>query len=100
GDVARWHDARLGASLRVEHWTHAVEMANHAAARLLGGEAFSQPFTPVPYFWSDQYEVKLQFAGSLRAGDALEVIESAPEDGKLVALYGRGEQVSGVLTWN
>jgi 3-phenylpropionate/trans-cinnamate dioxygenase ferredoxin reductase subunit len=100
GDVARWHDARLGTSLRVEHWTHAVEMANHAVQRLLAGPSFVQPFTPVPYFWSDQYDVKLQFAGSAHEGDTLEVIESAPLDGKLVALYGRAGRLVGALTWN
>jgi NADPH-dependent 2,4-dienoyl-CoA reductase/sulfur reductase-like enzyme len=87
-------------TLRIEHWTHAVEMANHAAKRLLSGPAFSEPFIPVPYFWSDQYDVKIQFAGSMQAGDVLELIEHAPDTGKLVALYGRGDRLSGVLTWN
>jgi NADPH-dependent 2,4-dienoyl-CoA reductase/sulfur reductase-like enzyme len=100
GDVARWFDPRRGEHVRVEHWTHAVEMANHAVRRLLGGEAFYEAFSPVPYFWSDQYGVKLQFAGAVRADDTLEVIENAPHDGKLVALYGRGERLVGVLTWN
>jgi NADPH-dependent 2,4-dienoyl-CoA reductase/sulfur reductase-like enzyme len=100
GDVARFHHAQLGHDLRIEHWTHAVEMANHAVARLLAGPAFAQPFTPAPYFWSDQYDVKIQFAGTFHADDALELIEHAPQDGKLLALYGRGDRLSGVLAWN
>jgi NADPH-dependent 2,4-dienoyl-CoA reductase/sulfur reductase-like enzyme len=100
GDVARFQHAQVDEALRVEHWTHAVEMANHAVARLLAGPASSQRFVPVPYFWSDQYDVKIQFAGSLRAGDTLELIEHAPESGKLVALYGRGDRLSAALTWN
>jgi len=100
GDVARFHHAQLDEALRIEHWTHAVEMANHAVLRLLAGPEHAQPFTPVPYFWSDQYDVKIQFAGSLRAGDTLELIEHAPQDGKLLALYGRGDRLSGVVAWN
>jgi len=100
GDVARFRHAVYDEALRIEHWTHAVEAANHAAQRLLSGPGFSEPFIPVPYFWSDQYDVKIQFAGSLQAGDVLELIEHAPEAGKLVALYGRGDRLSGVLTWN
>ena len=99
-DVARFHHAQLDEALRIEHWTHAVEMANHAALRLLGGPEHAQPFTPVPCFWSDQYDIKIQFAGSLRAGDRLELIEHAPQDGKLLALYGRADRLSGVLAWN
>jgi NADPH-dependent 2,4-dienoyl-CoA reductase/sulfur reductase-like enzyme len=100
GDVARWFDPRRGAYALVEHWTHAVEMANHAARRLLAGSEFAEPFSPVPYFWSDQYDVKMQFAGSAHEGDALEVVEHAPQAGKLVALYGRDERLVGALTWN
>jgi NADPH-dependent 2,4-dienoyl-CoA reductase/sulfur reductase-like enzyme len=100
GDVARFHHAQLDEALRIEHWTNAVEMANHAVLRLLGGAQHAQPFTPVPYFWSDQYDVKIQFAGSLHSGDALELIEHAPQDGKLLVLFGRGDRLSGVLAWN
>jgi NADPH-dependent 2,4-dienoyl-CoA reductase/sulfur reductase-like enzyme len=100
GDVARFEHATLGQSLRIEHWSHAVEMAGHAARRLLGGPAFTTPFTPVPYFWSDQYDVKIQFAGSLRSDDEVALIEDAKEARKLVALFGRAGRLTGVLTWN
>jgi NADPH-dependent 2,4-dienoyl-CoA reductase/sulfur reductase-like enzyme len=100
GDCARWFDPRRGEIAHVEHWTHAVEMANHAARRLLGGSAFTEAFSPVPYFWSDQYDVKMQFAGAAREDDALELVEYAPHAGKLVALYGRGDRLVGALTWN
>jgi NADPH-dependent 2,4-dienoyl-CoA reductase/sulfur reductase-like enzyme len=97
GDCARWTSPRVGDALRVEHWTHAVEMGSHAARRLLGGAAFSEAFSPVPYFWTDQYERKLQVAGHVRADDELCVIEGPTPEGKLLALYGRAGQLSGVL---
>jgi 3-phenylpropionate/trans-cinnamate dioxygenase ferredoxin reductase component len=100
GDVARFAHARAGEALRIEHWSHAVEMANHAARRLLAGPSFSEPFTPVPYFWSDQYDVKIQFAGRLAGDDELAVIEQASDARKLVALFGRAGRLTGVLTWN
>jgi len=100
GDVARFHHARAGAALRIEHWSHAGEMASHAARRLLRGAHFGEPFTPVPYFWSDQYDVKIQFAGRLVPGDELALIEHAPQARKLVALFGRAGRLTAVLTWN
>ena len=86
--------------MRVEHWTHAVEQAAHAAKRLLQGPAFAERFAPVPYFWSDQLGVKIQFAGHTRGGveaDELRVVEGSETERKLVALYGRKDRVVGVL---
>jgi 3-phenylpropionate/trans-cinnamate dioxygenase ferredoxin reductase component len=100
GDVARWPNARFAETMRVEHWSHAVEMASHAARRLLGGASFTEPFAPVPYFWSDQYDVKIQFAGRVRPEDELAIVEAAEQDGKLVALFGREGKLTAVLTWN
>jgi NADPH-dependent 2,4-dienoyl-CoA reductase/sulfur reductase-like enzyme len=100
GDVARWINPRFGQEMRVEHFTHAVEMANHAARRLLAGPTFAEPFAPVPYFWSDQYDVKLQFAGVAAADDVVELVEDSPAERKLVALHGRGGRLTGVLAWN
>ncbi len=100
GDVARWPNALFDETMRVEHWTHAVEQANAAVQRLLRGAEATEPFAPAPYFWSDQYNVKVQFAGRAREGDELQVIEGSVEARKLVALYGREGRVTGVLTWN
>jgi NADPH-dependent 2,4-dienoyl-CoA reductase/sulfur reductase-like enzyme len=99
GDVARWPNAFAGERMRVEHWTHAVEMAAHAARRLLRGREV-EPFTPVPYFWSDQLGVKIQFAGHTRGGadaDELRVVEGSLDERKLIALFGRKDRVVGVL---
>ena len=65
GDVARWPNARFGEVMRVEHWDNAIAMGAHAAGTLLadlrGGQG--EPFAPVPWFWSDQYDRKVQLAG-------------------------------------
>ena len=62
GDVARWHNPLFGVDMRVEHWTNAAEQGMAAARALLTG-AGAEPFAPVPYFWSDQYDAKIQFVG-------------------------------------
>jgi 3-phenylpropionate/trans-cinnamate dioxygenase ferredoxin reductase subunit len=97
GDCARFPNLRWNESMRVEHWTHAVEMANHAARRLLGGASFAEPFSPVPYFWTDQYELKLQLAGRVHPDDDFVAIEGPTPEHKLVGLYGRAGQLSGVV---
>jgi hypothetical protein len=74
-----------------------VEQAAHAAKRLLGGPSFSEPFATVPYFWSDQHGVKIQFAGRYEPGDEVQIVEGSETERKLVALYGRGGRVTGVL---
>lgn len=101
GDVARWDSPRYG-SVRIEHWDHAVDMGRAAGRRLLadagtGGSA-PVPFDPVPWFWSDQYDVRLQLAG--RADGQMVIADGAVEDGKFVALYGRDGRVTGALGWN
>ena len=49
--------------MRIEHWDNAIEQGVHAAERLLVDDADALPFEPVPWFWSDQYDRKLQMAG-------------------------------------
>ena len=101
GDVARWDSPRYG-SVRIEHWDHAVEMGRAAGRRLLAdaGTGSSEPavFDPVPWFWSDQYDVRIQLAG--RADGDMVITDGSVEDGKFVALYGRDGRVTGALGWN
>lgn len=63
GDVASWFNEHFGERMRVEHWEHAIEHGEAAATRLLGGDPAAVAFASVPWFWSDQYDVKLQMAG-------------------------------------
>ena len=61
GDVASWVNPRYQRRMRVEHRMNATEQGAAAAVNLLKGNV--QPFAPLPYFWSDQYNVKIQVHG-------------------------------------
>ncbi len=98
GDVARWPNERFGELMRVEHWDNAVEQGIHVAKRILG-EA-TEPFTPVPWFWSDQYEHKIQLAGRPKAGDLVEIVTGSMEERRFAAIYGDGERLTGVFGLN
>ncbi|MFZ6005090.1 MAG: NAD(P)/FAD-dependent oxidoreductase [Actinomycetota bacterium] len=100
GDVARWPNPRFGEVMRVEHWDNAIEMGAHAARTLLAGPAGGDAFAPVPWFWSDQYDRKLQLAGRASAGDDVEVVSGSLEERRFVAFYGRGGRLVGVLGMN
>jgi NADPH-dependent 2,4-dienoyl-CoA reductase/sulfur reductase-like enzyme len=108
GDIASWPNALfpLGDSaperMRVEHWTTAAEMGEFVGQQIaatLGdlsadrGEAF----TTIPYFWSDQYGSKIQFIGRATHADEVRVVEGPDDQGRLLALYRRGDRLSGVL---
>ncbi|GAA4013205.1 FAD/NAD(P)-binding oxidoreductase [Streptomyces plumbiresistens] len=98
GDVVRWPNARFDAVMRIEHWTSAAEQGRAAGlnvVKLIRGSE-GEGFTNVPYFWSDQHGVRIQFAGHL-TGDE-EIVESRTADGSLF-LYRRGEVVTGVLAF-
>jgi NADPH-dependent 2,4-dienoyl-CoA reductase/sulfur reductase-like enzyme len=96
GDVARWRrtDADGDELVRVEHWQMAVDGGVAAARALLAGRAAAPAFQPVPYFWSDQYGLKIQMLGRPRPGDHVTVVDGSLDQDRFVALYGR----SGMLT--
>jgi NADPH-dependent 2,4-dienoyl-CoA reductase/sulfur reductase-like enzyme len=100
GDVARWHHPGLGEHVRIEHWTNATEMADAAVASILAGDGPSAPYAPIPYFWSDQYGVKMQLAGRTAPGDAVTIVDGSLEERRFVALYHRGGRLAAVLGWN
>jgi NADPH-dependent 2,4-dienoyl-CoA reductase/sulfur reductase-like enzyme len=85
GDVANWRDEH-GVPSRVEHWNNVVEQAAKVAYAILEvDESNARPF--VPYFWSDQFEVKVQALGHPSAGDDVHVVS---DDGtKFVVYYSR-----------
>jgi NADPH-dependent 2,4-dienoyl-CoA reductase/sulfur reductase-like enzyme len=96
GDVARWRDERSGKSLRVEHWTNAVEQSEHAAKRLLHGEGVG-PYKHVPYVWSDQFDQRIQIAAEVMAGDEMHVCHGSLEEGRFVAIFGRDGELTGAV---
>ena len=100
GDVARWPNPLFGHSMRVEHWTNAAEQGAAAARNLLVGPEAAEPFAPVPYFWSDQYGVKIQYVGHAAPDDALEVVEGSVEERRFVAIYGREGRLTAALAFD
>jgi 3-phenylpropionate/trans-cinnamate dioxygenase ferredoxin reductase subunit len=100
GDVARWYNPRFDETARVEHWDHAIEMAAHAARRLLVDDAEATAFAPVPFFWSDQYDRKIQLAGRTRYDDTVELVTGSLEERRFAAVYGRAGRLVAVLGMN
>ena len=104
GDVARWPNPVYGGELmRVEHWDNAIAMGGHAALRLLAGpDAVSEDYAyrSVPWFWSDQYDRKLQLAGRVRSTDALTVVSGSVAERRFAALYERNGVVVGAFGMN
>ena len=100
GDVARWDNPLFGEEMRVEHWTNAVEQGAAAAENLLAGPEGARPFAPVPFFWSDQYDTKIQYVGSSRADDEVRVVHGSVRENRFVAIYGRNGRIMAALTFN
>lgn len=102
GDVARWPNSLYGETMRVEHWEHALDMAAHAARRLLADAAGEpgEPYRPVPWFWSDQFDRKFQLAGRPGPDDDLAVVAGSLDDERFCALLGRDGTVSAVFAMN
>jgi NADPH-dependent 2,4-dienoyl-CoA reductase/sulfur reductase-like enzyme len=94
GDMARWFDQRVGQEIRIEHWTNAAEQGVAAARSLLAGPRQAASYSPVPYFWSDQYDIKIQMIGHPHPDDEIIVVDGTLEEHRFVALYGR----AGTLT--
>lgn len=99
GDCAAWFDQAAGAHRRIEHWTCALERAALAVEALLNPDAAPKPAKP-HYFWSDQYGVKLQFAGHAAGYDRLEIEAGDALTHSCVAVYYRGDVPVAVLGMN
>lgn len=97
GDVARWPNRRFGEVMRVEHWDNAAAQGAHSARALLGA---AEPYEPVPWFWSDQYDRKIQLAGHVRPDDEVRVVAGSVAERRFAALYGRGGRLMGALGFN
>lgn len=97
GDVARWFDESRGSEIRVEHWTNAADQGVAAARSLLAGRRHAPAYASVPYFWSDQYDAKIQVIGLPRPDDDVVVVDGSLEERRFVALYSRRGTLSAVL---
>jgi NADPH-dependent 2,4-dienoyl-CoA reductase/sulfur reductase-like enzyme len=96
GDVARVGGARA------EHWTSATEQPRVAVHNLLAGRTVESAQS-LPYFWSDQYGARIQFAGRRHETDTVRLAEGAladgaPAEGGFLALYERDGRTTAVLS--
>lgn len=102
GDVCRWHNPLFDEVMRVEHWTNAAEQGAAAALNLLA-ESGGQPteaYAPVPFFWSEQYDRRIQFLGRAAPDDEVRIVAGSVQERSFAALFGRDGRLRGVLGLN
>src|SRR6266446_729494 len=94
GDIARWPNAHSGEHLRIEHWVVAERQGQTAARNMLGQR---QRFSDVPFFWSQHYDVPINYIGHAEKWDALD-IEGSIDKRDCLARYGRDGKVLAVAS--
>jgi NADPH-dependent 2,4-dienoyl-CoA reductase/sulfur reductase-like enzyme len=104
GDCARWVNNLFGddgEEMRVEHWSNAAEQGQAAARNLLAELAGEPPtpYAPVPFFWSDQFDSRIQYVGRAHGNDEVRVV-AGDLDGGFMAMYGHSGRLRGVLGVN
>ena len=89
GDIARWEHPLLGYRVRVEHWANARESGVTAAKAMLGQDA---SYDVIPYFFTDQYDAGMEYAGDVPRGTAYEVVlRGDPSSGEYMAFWLDGD---------
>jgi apoptosis-inducing factor 3 len=94
GDIARWPDAHSGESIRVEHWVVAERQGQAAALNMLG---YRERFSAVPFFWSQHYDIQINFVGHAENWDEV-AIEGDIKAKDCVLRFKRGGRVLAVAT--
>ncbi|HEY8129436.1 MAG TPA: FAD-dependent oxidoreductase [Hyphomicrobium sp.] len=94
GDIARWPNPHSGENIRVEHWVVAERQGQAAALNMMG---HAIPFTAVPFFWSQHYDVPINYVGHAEAWDEI-VTEGDIMNKDCVLRFKRNGRVSAVAS--
>lgn len=107
GDVLSWPHPRFDQRVRIEQWENAINSGAYVGKRIAvladsdhTTTQVSEPYDELPWFWSDQYDRKLQMVGLPERDDEVYIVDGALEDFRFVALLKRGENCSGVMAMN
>ena len=96
GDVANHYHPVFDRRIRAEHWQHAIKHGQAAARSMLGNQ---KPYDEVYWFWSDQYNYNLQYAGFATDWDEL-IVRGSLEKRKFVAFYLKGGRILATVGMN
>ena len=96
GDVANHFHPVFGRHIRVEHWQNAMRQADNAARNMLGERI---TYDDIPWFWSDQYDANIQYAGHHTSYDDL-IVRGRLDGGSYAAFYMNGGVVDAVVALN
>ncbi|MGY3567886.1 NAD(P)/FAD-dependent oxidoreductase [Sinomonas sp. RB5] len=97
GDCAAWRDHHLGRPHRLGHWNAALTQPARAVRALLGSPD-PEPQSTLPYFWSDQYGIRIQFSGHAELADRIEIEAGDAEGLSFLAAYYRGDDPVALLS--